>query len=457
MSRPPAAPTLPEGVVRVRIDSWAAGGRGLGRVDGRVWMVVGAAPGDDVVARIVKDHGRFVEAVVDRLERPSDARRPAPCPIQGECGGCPLMVVDEASQREAKRQFVIDALRRIGRLPETVPVGEIVAAPTALRYRNKIELTFGRDGASRRVIGYHRAGRGDALVDVNDCLVADESLRPLLDAARAFFLDGPGASDPAIEDSIEPLRLVLRASASKDERLVAFRGLPGPFPSIAEFARAAAVADPGLEGVVRLLAPRARRGGAVVETVAGRNWIAEELHGISYRVPAATFLQVHPSAAQRLGEHVLEGAGAPRHVVELYGGVGALGLALARRGARATIVDADPEAISCGSEAALSLRLAEAAFERADVLEFLGRRTDGGTPDLVIADPPRTGLGRGVAQRLAATRASRIVMVSCDPATLARDLAALVASGYRIEQITPFDLFPQTAHVEAVAWLSLAR
>jgi tRNA/tmRNA/rRNA uracil-C5-methylase (TrmA/RlmC/RlmD family) len=127
------------------------------------------------------------------------------------------------------------------------------------------------------------------------------------------------------------------------------------------------------------------------------------------------------------------------------------------RGARATIVDADPEAISCGSEAALSLRLAEAAFERADVLEFLGRRTDGGTPDLVIADPPRTGLGRGVAQRLAAIRASRIVMVSCDPATLARDLAALVASGYRIEQITPFDLFPQTAHVEAVAWLSLAR
>jgi 23S rRNA (uracil1939-C5)-methyltransferase len=111
-------------------------------------------------------------------------------------------------------------------------------------------------------------------------------------------------------------------------------------------------------------------------------------------------------------------------------------------------------ATACGAEAAHAQGLTSAAFERADVFEFLGRRRGGAPPDLVIADPPRTGLGRGVAERLAVWGASRVAIVSCDPATLARDLAALVANRYALERVTPFDLFPQTAHVEAVAWLT---
>ena len=442
------------GVTRVQIHAWATGGRGLGRVDGRVWMVAGAVPGDEVEARVVNDHGRFVDAVVHALASPSPSRRVAPCPIQHACGGCPLMVVDEDSQRGAKRQFLIDALHRIGRFPQSLPVGQVVAAPTDWRYRNKIELSFGRDDRSRPVLGYHRPGFPSTLVDVKDCVIADLRLRPLLAAARAFFLEGPGASEPAIDDARLPLRLVLRASSVRDERLIALRGPAGPFASAGEFARVAVEADPGLVGVVRLLSAGKRRGGAAVETVAGRDWIADEIHGIAFRVPAATFLQVHAAAAEILGGHVLAGAGSPRRVIELYGGIGALGLALARRGARATIVDADPAAIACGTEAARSQRLTTAVFERADVLAFLQDRRDDTAPDLVIADPPRTGLGRGVVERLAALSAARIAMVSCDPATLARDLAALNARGYVLERITPFDLFPQTAHVEAVAWLS---
>jgi 23S rRNA (uracil1939-C5)-methyltransferase len=250
------------------------------------------------------------------------------------------------------------------------------------------------------------------------------------------------------------LRLVLRTSNARDERLIALRGRAGPFVSAGEFARVAAVADPGLVGVVRLLSAGKRRGGATVDTIAGRAWIADEIHGVAFRVPAATFLQVHAAAAELLGRHLLEGAGSPRRVVELYGGIGALGLALARRGARTTIVDADPAAIACGTEAARSQGLTTATFAHADVLSFLRDRQDDRTLDLVIADPPRTGLGRGVAEHIAALGAARIAMVSCDAATLARDLAALTVRGYAIERITPFDLFPQTAHVEVVAWLS---
>ena len=456
MSSPSMNAPPPNGVTRVEIRTWATGGRGLGRVDGRVWMVAGAVPGDEVSARVVKDHGRFVDAVVHRVERPSPSRRATACRIQDECGGCPLMVVDEDSQRGAKRQFLIDAVRRIGSLPAGVPVHDVVAARAELGYRNKIELTFGRDQAARPVLGYHRAGRPSALVDVKDCAIADPRLRPLLAAARAFFLEGPGASESALGDARDPVRLVLRCSHTRDERLVALRGLAGPFATAVEFARIAADADPGLVGVVRLVAARGRRGGAAVETIAGRAWITDEIHGIEFRVPAGTFLQVHPLAAERLRGHVLEGAGSPRRVVELYGGIGALGLALARGGARATIVDADSAAIACGTEAARSQGLTSAAFVHADVLAFLKARRDSVAPNLVIADPPRTGLGKGVADRLAALGAARIAMVSCDPATLARDLSVLVARGYAIDRITPFDLFPQTAHIETVAWLSRA-
>ena len=417
-------------------------------------MVAGGVPGDELEARAVNDRGRFVEAVVHAVKHPSPSRRAAPCPIQSECGGCPLMVVDEASQRGAKRQFVLDALRRIGRLPEDTPVGEVVAPPAGLGYRNRVELAFGRDDASRTVLGYHRLDRPSALIDVEECAIADPRLRPLLTAVRSFFLEGPGASEPAIHDAREPLRVVLRASHARDERLIALRGHRGPFASAGEFARVAAAADPGLVGVVRLLSAGKRRGGAAVDTIAGRAWIEDEIHGVAFRVPAATFLQVHAAAADLLGRHVLEGAGSPRRVVELYGGVGALGLALARRGALTTVVDADPAAIACGTDAARSQQITTATFENADVLAFLQDRRDGRTPDLVVADPPRTGLGRGVAERLAALGAARIAMVSCDPATLARDLAALTARDYAIERIIPFDLFPQTAHVETVAWLS---
>jgi 23S rRNA (uracil1939-C5)-methyltransferase len=366
------------------------------------------------------------------------------------------MPVDEVSQRSAKKQFVIDALRRIGRLPGDLPVDAVVAAPTALAYRNKIELSFGRDDAARPVLGYHRSDRPSALIDVEDCSIADSRLRPLLAAARSYFLEGPGSADSAVRLASEPLRLVLRASGARDERLVALRGVAEPFSSAREFARLAIDTDPGLVGVVRLLSSGRRRGGATVETIAGRPWIADELHGITFRVPAGTFLQVHAAAAELLGEHVLARAGSPRRVVELYGGIGALGLALSGRGAQTHIVDADEAAIACGSEAARSRALTSATFERADVLSFLEARRSGETPDLLIADPPRTGLGRGVAERVAALGAARIAMMSCDPATLARDLAALTARGYEIERITPFDLFPQTAHVEAVAWLSRA-
>jgi 23S rRNA (uracil1939-C5)-methyltransferase len=365
------------------------------------------------------------------------------------------MVVEEVRQREAKRLFVSDALRRIGRL-HGVAVGETRPGGEPLHHRNKVELTFGLDDAMNPILGYHGAGSPGTLIDVASCAIADPRLAPLLERARAYFLSGEGRLDPALVSGPEPVRLVLRASGRTGETLIALRGPDRPFRSAEPFARWAIDSIPGLVGVVRILATPGRRGGTRVLTLAGRPWLEDTLLGSTFHVPAAAFLQVNAVAGEALGRYVVEGAGASPTVLELYGGVGAIGLALARAGAHATIVDADAEAVACGREAAFRAGIDRAEFVSSDVLRFLEREAPGAERHLVVADPPRTGLGRGVARRIAASGARRIAMVSCDPATLARDLAALTALGFEVEGVTPFDVFPQTAHVEAVAWLSRA-
>ena len=362
------------------------------------------------------------------------------------------MSVDESDQRAAKQAFVADALQRIGH-QAGLSVATTVATAPWLGYRNKIELTFGETPAGRPVLGYHRADGTPGLIDVETCAVADPRMQPVVAAARTYFLDGGVAKDPAFREHGEPIRLVIRSSAAFDERLVAVRGPDRALPGLEGFAEHAAQADPGLAGVVRIVSVPGRRGGARLETIRGRPWIQDEILDLKFEIPAATFLQVHASAGNALARSVIECAGRPAAVLELYGGVGAMGLALARRGAAVTIVEADPDAVRCGRAAAERASVRGARFVCGDVGRFLADRPSGVPPELVIADPPRTGLGRDVARLLAALRPARIAIVSCDPATLARDLAALVAGGYEIESVVPFDLFPQTAHVEAVAWL----
>jgi 23S rRNA (uracil-5-)-methyltransferase RumA len=351
------------------------------------------------------------------------------------------MPAGEGAQREAKRRFVVDALERIGKLRD-VEVDACAPSARSLGYRNKIELSFAeREG--RPIVGYHEAENPALVIDVEACALADPRLQAPLAIVRACLADG----------RLRPRqgRLVLRASGSGADVLVGFRDGGEPFDEAETVAGALAGGVPTLRGVVRLVAPPGRRGGARVEAIRGEPWIGEEILGRSYRVPAGTFLQVNAAAAEELARYVLQQAGAPSKVTELYGGIGAIGAALADRGAAATIVDADKDAIACGEEAAARAG-AGPVFVRSDVLRYLQSGPE--VPDLVVADPPRTGFGPGVAEALAALWPPRIALVSCDPATLARDAAGLTARGYRLERVRPFDLFPQTAHVEAVGWLT---
>jgi 23S rRNA (uracil1939-C5)-methyltransferase len=418
-----------------------------------VWLVEGALPGDLVEVEPVRRHLRFVEARSLRVVRASPLRRPAPCPIQAECGGCAWMILEDEAQGSWKRRLVADALARIGGIAEA-RVDPIASAPPPLGYRNRVELTLlPGPVAGTFHFGFHPPGDGSRVVEVERCALVDEAQNRAIAEVRAFFRDRPGAL------SI-PLRVIVRKSTRTGKLLVALRGGAGPFPAAPDLAARLAERVPDVGSVVRIVSPPGRRGGARTLPILGPPWIDEEIAGLRFRLPAGTFCQVNPGASDSLAAVVDDLAAVTRGgtVLDLYGGVGVFGLLLARRGARVTVVDADPEAVGCGRRAAKEARI-PVRYERSDVGRFVERldRSPGRAPDVVVADPPRSGLPRSVAEAIGALGASRIVLVSCDPATLARDVRALSARGYRLDRAVPVDMFPQTPHVEAVALLVRER
>jgi 23S rRNA (uracil-5-)-methyltransferase RumA len=328
-----------------------------------------------------------------------------------------------------------------------------------LAYRNRIELRFGRDRRGRWVVGYEDCGSPGRLVDIDACLLQHDGAAPALHRIRGFLLDpgSPPASAPPEEGS---WRIAIRRSSLNGDLLVVLHEAEREFPRAAELARHL-VELPEVRGVVGLVRRPRRRGGARVRPLAGRAWIEERVGPLRLKLDAPTFIQVSSAGAAELAGLVRDAAGpiAGRSVLDLYGGVGMYGVALAGDGAApVTVCDADRSAIDAGRRAVRDADGKVPSFVRADVHRFLARRRAAGTrADLVVANPPRTGLGRGVAAGIAAEAPGRIVLVSCDPATLARDVRELGARGYRLQRVTPVDLFPQTAHVESVAALRAAE
>jgi 23S rRNA (uracil1939-C5)-methyltransferase len=367
------------------------------------------------------------------------------------------MVLDEGVQRRWKRTVVRDALRRIGQ--SGVRVEEPRACSAPLGYRNKTELTLGRDRAGRPAIGFHPAGpAGEGLIDIDRCPLQTDTANGILKTARSFLLSRADRWAGAADTGGEPFRLVLRTSRSTGEALVALRETARPFPDARALARRLAASHPELAGVVRIRARQGRRGGARVDSLVGRAWLAERIGGVSFRLPAVSFLQASTEAAEALLALVREAAGPVdgASALDLYGGIGAFAFDLARRGARVSVCEADVDAVRCGRAAARASGADHITFVHSDVTAFLRdwlheRRG----ADVVVANPPRGGMGKRVPEQIAELAPRRVVVVSCDAATLARDVRRLSDAGYTSESAIPVDVFPQTAQVETV--LSLAR
>ncbi|MEQ9569202.1 MAG: TRAM domain-containing protein [Longimicrobiales bacterium] len=413
----------------VGIDSIAAGGDGVGRLDdGRVVFVPRTAPGDRVTVRPVRDGGRWLRAEAVTFESTSPDRRSAPCPLYDTCGGCQLQHLAYRAQLEAKARVVGDALRRIGKLEVDDP--PVDPAPDEFGYRNRVSLSLVRLRGGRVVAGFHARGRPGRIVDVVDeCLLPHAAVLRTWTSLRAAW--GPGARNlpPGSE-----LRLTVRA-VDGGTLLAVEGGRPG--------GDAAGLVDEvdGLRAVWH--APE----GEGWRHLAGDEACFETLPWRRVRVLPGAFAQVNPAVAEALHTAVVKeiGGGRGLRIVDAYCGVGLHGRRLARHGARVVGLELDPVAAAVAREdAPVGFRLIEGPAE--DTLP-------GALPaDRVILNPPRGGLDARVPEALRASPPARVVYVSCDPATLARDVARL-GPAWRVRRVAALDLFPQTAHVETVVTL----
>lgn len=421
----------PSRPVTVRIDSIAAGGEGVGRLpDGRVVFVHRTAPGDLAEVALVERKERWARGRLLRVLEPSPERREAPCPFYAECGGCTLEHMTYPAQLRAKGRIVSDALTRIGGVATEPP--EVVPSPREHRYRNRVSFALRRVGAGQVVAGFHALGDPERIVDLDGrCLLPEEPIARVWDALRAAW--GP---DARRLHSGERLRLTLRASAGGEVSLLVEGGyLPGHPAEL-------------VEAVPDLVAVWHRPGPAPAELVAGAPGLPETWGDETLELSGAAFLQVNREAAALLEAHVMERAGevAGLRVVDAYCGVGLHARRFARAGARVVGIELDPQAVEEATRAAPP----GASFVEGPVEALLPAHLPA---DLVVLNPPRAGVAAEVAEALVAQPAARIVYVSCNPATLARDLKRL-SPAYRLEHVRSFDLFPQTAHVETVAVLA---
>lgn len=431
---------------RVTVKSLAHGGDGVATLpDGRTAFVRLGCPGDEVTVEVVEDHGRWVRASIAQIHEPSPDRVDPPCPYFGVCGGCQWQHISHERQLAEKRRILVDALTRIGHLTSPEVAGT-VASPHAYGYRNKIELSVATAGG-KPIVGFTKAGTGD-VVRVDACLLLPQrhTRLPKALSGALTFLSSRGASGI--------LRASIRAS-SAGEVAVDVRTVPGPFPR-AIAARILAEST-GAGSVTRTIV---RRGADVrdvsqVEVLAGKGVWHENLAGDAYQVSSPSFFQVNTAAADLLREEATEALAADgtMRVADLYAGVGTFTLPLARSADEVVAVEASKYAL-----ADLRQNLHHAGLDDADVVpgDAAYALSSLGHLDAALIDPPRSGLSERGMRALVSARIPSIVYVSCDPATLARDVATLAGAGYVADRFVPVDLFPQTYHLETVAVLHLS-
>jgi len=422
----------------LRIERLVAGGDGLARLpDGRVCFVPGTAPGELVSARLVEERGDFARAALAEVLEPSPGRRTPPCPHAAECGGCPWLHLDYPTQLAAKTELLREALRRTGGIewPGEIPVHP--SPETAHRDRVRWKAAAGKGGVH---IGFH-APRSHRVVDVRSCLCVPPGAAERLSAWRAIL--GPRAG------AIRSLEELVHDVEEPDAGLLTLhfpRRAPGRPEALGPLAEKLLGAG-GLRGVAAVVP--GRRGPL---PLAGEPEIVRRTGGLSFRLHGGVFFQVNAALRGTLQERVAALAGEGARCLDLFCGAGFLSLRLARRFGELLGIESGSEAVRLARANAEDNRILNARFEEGDAGAWL-EAAAGFRPDVVVADPPRSGLGPAAARRLAALGQARTVLVACDPVGLARDLRPFLETGHALRAVEILDLFPGTPHLEALALL----
>ena len=435
----------------VTITGYTSEGLGVARVDGQVVFVHNAVRGEICTVRILKVLKNMAFARVEEILEPSPARMVPDCPHYPACGGCDFRHLSYGEELEAKRRRVEDALRRVGGADAAVE--EILGAETTDGYRNKCQFPVSPEGC----LGFYRA-RSHVVVPALDCRLQASQANAAAAAVEAYLRAyGVPAYD---ERSGEGLLRHLYVRTNRDGQALVCLVVNGSrLPREEELVRRIRTACPDTAGVVLNVNTRNTNVilGDQYRALWGEGTLTDTLCGLTFRLSVPSFYQVNRSQAERLYEKAVEFAGLTGRetVLDLYCGAGTITLALARRAGRAIGAEIVPEAVENAKENARINGIANVEFFCGDagaVARRLAARQL--KPDVIVVDPPRKGLGEDVIPVIAAMGPKRVVYVSCDPGTLARDVKRFAGQGYRAVRAAAVDLFPRTRHIESIVCLT---
>lgn len=444
-------------IVPLTITGYTAQGSGVGHYDGLAVFVQGAAEGDCLQVRILKTEKTYAYGKIESIDTPAPCRIAPDCPQATQCGGCVFRHISYEAECKAKEQRVRDAVQRIAGLnPELVQ--PILGASQPERYRNKAQYPLGLDSNGKLVAGFY-APHSHRIVPCNDCRLQPEFFTKAVDAVRQWQSE-TGESVYEETSGKGMLRHLYLREAGKTGQIMVCLVINGT--KVRQEDRLVTLLReqvPGLASVVLNCNQKCTNVilGEKCRTLWGTEALTDILCGLEFSISPKSFYQVNRSQAEVLYGIAgrFAGLSGKELLLDLYCGTGTIGLSMAAKAAKVIGVEVVPAAVKDARRNAARNHIENAEFRCGDAVTIAEEfREKGLAPDVVVLDPPRKGCGAELVHTVAGMVPQRIVYVSCDPATLARDLKTFTQDGYGLQQAVPVDLFPRTAHVETVVLMS---
>ena len=444
-------------LLQIKIEAMGNAGEGIGKIDGYPLFVKDALPGDLAEVRITKVKKTYAFARLERLLEASPDRTEPRCPLHRRCGGCQIQALSYEKQLEYKEQKVREDLIRIGGFADP-PVFQVLGMDEPYHYRNKAQFPFGRDREGRIVTGFY-AGRTHTIVPGTECAIGVPENKQILELILDF-MEKHGIA-PYDETTGKGLlrHALIRKGFATGELMVCLVINGRSFPHVEELADRL-FEIPGMTSFSLNVNQKNTNVilGEEVIPVRGQTYITDRIGGVSYQISPLSFYQVNPVQTEKLYRTALEYAGLTggETVWELYCGIGTISLFLARGAGQVYGVEVVPQAVEDARRNAALNGITNVVFYLGKAEEVLPEKyeKDGIRADVIVVDPPRKGCDSACLETMLRMEPERIVYVSCDPATLARDLKILCADGrYELSKVQPVDMFPHTAGIENVAQL----
>ena len=443
-------------IVKVNIEDVGINGEGIGRIDGYTLFIKDAVVGDFIEAKIMKANKNYGYARLMNILTPSPHRVEAACPVARSCGGCQLQELSYEKQLEFKRNKVINNLKKIGHL-ENITVNPVIGMDEPFRYRNKAQFPVGLNKEGEIVMGFY-AGRTHSIIECEDCLLGVTENTQILNIVKNYMKScGVTPYDEGTGKGL--VRHVLIRKGFKTGEIMVCLVINGKKLPSSERLVEALKAVPGMTSISYNINTKNTNVilGSEVVNLYGKGYITDYIKDVKFQISPLSFYQVNPVQTEVLYGKALEFAGltGTENVWDLYCGIGTISLFLAKAAGSVKGVEIVSQAIEDAKNNARINGITNAEF-------FVGKSEEvlpdyyaknGGYADVIVVDPPRKGCDETLLETIVKMQPKRVVYVSCDSATLARDLKYLSENGYEVKEVQPVDMFPMGGHVETVACL----